>query len=330
VITPPTRDVPTTMKAVGLYDFGGPEVLQVLELAAPALTPEQVLVRVSAVPVNPTDLTFRRGGRAAQLADLPRPLIPGFDFAGSVAALGRSASGRIAVGDPVVGLAAPLRTGRGSYATFVAADERSVVRAPAGVGLSAASTLLLNALTAQVALDALEVRPGALILVTGAAGAVGGYVAQMAHQAGYRVIALARPSDRQALASWGVDWIFDRGRESVSDVGAMFGSTIDAAVDAADLQDQLLPLIKPGGRIASLKGWMPQKPSPDVRVVSIVGTDSATNTDLLASLVERAARQEIDLRVGATLPFTAASDAHRLVEHGGTRGRIVLDFSDHA
>ena len=248
------------MKAVGLFEFGDPDVLQVVDVPTPAVPEGAVLVQVDATPVNPTDLTFRRGGRVAQLENRPRPLIPGVDFAGHVAAVGPEASGRLRVGDPVLGIASPLGNWSGSYARFVLVDERSVVRAPAGVPLADASTLLLNAITARMALDALDVSRGQTVLITGAAG-----------------------------------------------------------------KEMIVPAVKIGGKIASLKFWRAEL--SDVKVVPILAPEQATNTAFLEDFVSSVSRGELDLRVSNRMPYTEAAKAHRLLEAGGVRGRIVLDFS---
>src|SRR5713101_770082 len=87
------------MKAIGLTEFGGPEVLTIVELPVPEPGPSQVRIRVHAAGVNPTDITFRSGGRAAQLAQYAAPYVPGVDAAGVVDKCGPD-SDRLAVGDP--------------------------------------------------------------------------------------------------------------------------------------------------------------------------------------------------------------------------------------
>ena len=312
------------MKAIGLYRFGGPDVLQVVDLPTRVPPVGAVLVRVAAAAVNPTDLTYRRGGRAAQLERRARPLIPGFDFAGRVEAIPAGSSSALRVGDPVVGLASPLGEWSGAYAAFVVADERSVVAAPAGVSLSNASTLLLNALTARVAIERLGLNGGASVLITGAAGAVGGYAVQVAHERGLRVVALASAQDSDVLRAWGADYVIARGPAAIAGVLELFPAGVDGVVDAADLQGGVVPAIKAGGSIASLKGWSGD--IPGISVVPISATVEATNTAILEELVQAAARRKIALRVSMRLPYTGAADAHRLLEEGGVRGRIVLEF----
>lgn len=312
------------MKAIGLYHFGGPDVLQVVDVPTPVVPTGSVLVRVAAAAVNPTDLTFRRGGRAAQLEQRTRPLIPGFDFAGHIAAVPAGSPLKLRVGDPVVGLASPLGDWNGAYASYVLADERSVVAAPAGASLSDASTLLLNALTARVAIEKLGLRGGASLLVTGAAGAVGGYAVQVAHERGLRVVAVASAQDSDLLTSWGADYVIARGPAAIAGIRELFPDGVDGVVDGADLRQSVAPAVKAGGSIASLKGW--SATLPDVAVVPIAATSEAANTGLLEELVRAAARRQIALRVSMRLPYTSAADAHRLLEEGGVRGRIVLEF----
>ncbi len=125
--------------------------------------------------MNPTDLTFRAGGRAAQLVDRPPPYVPGMDVAGIVDELGDFTDGRLAVGNPVIAYVIPMGPHGGAYAERIVVDEASVVPAPRGATLPEASTLLLNGITARLALDALALPSGAMVVVIGGAGAVGGY-----------------------------------------------------------------------------------------------------------------------------------------------------------
>jgi NADPH2:quinone reductase len=156
-----------TMKAIGLTEFGGPEVLTVIDLPEPEPGPGEVRIRIHAVAVNPTDITFRSGARAAQLADRAGPYIPGMDAAGVVDKLGEDGDGRLAVGDRVIAYVIPFGPHGGSYAEKVVVAAASAVPAPAGASFPEASTLLLNATTARLSLDALALPPGA----TMAAGA---------------------------------------------------------------------------------------------------------------------------------------------------------------
>src|SRR6266852_1928307 len=123
------------MKAIGLTEFGGPEVLHVVDLPESQPGPGEVRIRVHVVAVNPTDITFRTGGRAAQLAERPAPYVPGMDVAGVVDKLGEGTDGRLAVGDCVIAYVIPFGPHGGTYAEKIVLTEASVVPAPRGASL---------------------------------------------------------------------------------------------------------------------------------------------------------------------------------------------------
>ena len=193
------------MKAIGLTEFGGPEVLKVVDLPDPQPAPGEVRIRVHAAAVNPADITFRTGGRAAQLAEWSAPYIPGMDVAGIVDKLGEGTDGRLAVGDSVIAYVNPIGPHGGAYAEKVVVEEASVVHAPSGASFAEAATLLLNATTARLSLDALDLPSGSTVAVIGGAGAVGGYAIQLAKADGLAVLAVAASSDAalvRGLGAW--------------------------------------------------------------------------------------------------------------------------------
>lgn len=143
------------MKAIGSTTFGGPDVLRELELPTPEAGPGEVRIRVHAAAVNPTDALFRAGAYAARTTDVPPPYLPGMDAAGVIDQLGPGADGRLSVGQRVVALVMPTRPQGGAYAEQIVVPAESVVPAPAGTDHAEASTLLMNAATARLALDTL-------------------------------------------------------------------------------------------------------------------------------------------------------------------------------
>ncbi len=139
------------MRAIGLMSFGGPEVLQPVDIPLPEPGPGEVRIRVHAASVNPTDAIFRAGnGQARLLGDQPPPFVPGMDAAGIIDRIGPNNDAWLAVGDPVIALVLPAGPHGGAYADHIIAPSASVVRAPAGVCLAAAATVPLNGLTARV------------------------------------------------------------------------------------------------------------------------------------------------------------------------------------
>jgi NADPH:quinone reductase len=223
------------MKAIGLTEFGGPEVLKVVDLPEPEPGSGEVRIRVYAVAVNPTDITFRTGGRAAQLAARPTPYVPGMDVAGVVDKLGEGTDGRLAVGDRVIAYVIPFGPHGGSYAEKIVVPEPSVVPAPRGASLADASTLLLNATTARLSLDALGLAPGTTIAIVRGTGVVGGYAIQLAKADGLRVLTDAAPGDEELVRSLGADVVVERAREVASQIRRELPDGVIGLIDSAAL-----------------------------------------------------------------------------------------------
>ncbi len=315
------------MKAIGLTQFGGPEVLQVIDLPEPQPGPGEVRIRVHAVAVNPTDLTFRAGGRAAQLAGRPPPYVPGMDVAGVVDKLGAGTDGRLAAGDSVIAYVIPTGPHRGTYAEQVVVGEASVVPAPRGVAFPEASTLLLNAATARLSLDALALPQGTTVAVVGGAGAVGGYAIQLAKADGLTVLTDAAPADEALVRGLGADVVVDRGDEIGARIRGQLPAGVPGLIDGAALDARALPAVADGGGLVTLKGWTgPGERGIVIHPISSFG--SATDTALFDRLRSQAEEGILTLRVADVLPAKEAAEAHRRLAAGGVRGRLVLDFSE--
>jgi NADPH:quinone reductase-like Zn-dependent oxidoreductase len=316
------------MKAIGLRAFGGPEVLRLLDLPQPEPGAGEVRIRVLAAAVNPTDATFRSGaGQARLLGDRPPPWIPGMDAAGVIDKLGPETGGRLAEGDPVVALALPGGPHGGAYAEQIVVPAASAVRAPANADFAAASTLLLNGAAAQLALDALKLRPGQLLAVTGAAGSLGGYAVQLAKAAGLRVVADAAPADEELVRSLGADFVVGRGSHVAAAIRAVCPGGAAGLIDGAAQDAEVVPAIADGGGLATVRGW--NGPAErGIAVHPVVSTSAATDTMLLERLVRQAESGVLTLRVADVMPALDAPDAHRRLAGGGIRGRLVLDFAE--
>lgn len=314
------------MKAIGVMTFGGPEALRVVELPEPHVGAGEVRIRVHAAAVNPTDTLFRAGSQAARLTGRPAPYVPGMDVAGVIDELGTDTNDRLKVGDRVVAYVIPAGPHGGAYAEYVVMPAASVVLAPAGVDFPAASTLLLNGLTARLALDALALDSGQTLAVTGAAGAVGGYAIQLAKASGLSVIADASPSDQALVRSLGADYVLERGDTFAQGVRAIVPAGVPGLVDGAMLNNLALPAISDNGALAVIRGW----DGPTERHIAlhkISSTAFATNTALLNQLVREVEQGILTLRVAEVFPAAQAAEAHRRLEAGGVRGRLVLDFA---
>lgn len=178
----------TAMKAAFIERTGPPECIQFGDLPEPKLTPDQVLVRVGAVSVNPID-TYIRGG--ANYWELPKPFVIGCDLAGTVEKIGDQVRG-LAVGDRVWGSNQGLLGRQGTFAELCAVDAKWLYPTPSGVNDETAAATALVGITAHLGLTAkANLKPGQTIFVRGGAGGVGSMVVQMAKAIGAKVIATA-------------------------------------------------------------------------------------------------------------------------------------------
>jgi NADPH:quinone reductase len=312
------------MRVVGAMEYGGPEVLQLVEVPEPHAGPGQVRVRVHAAAVNPTDTYVGNGARAEmQKADAP-PYVPGMDAAGVLDEIGDGVETDVAVGDHVMAIVLP-RGSHGAYSEYLVLPGASVARVPAGASDAEASTLPMNGLTARLTLDLLALAPGQTLAVTGAAGCYGGYVVQLAKADGLRVVADASEADEQLLRDLGADAVVRRGDDVAARIREVVPEGVDGLADGSVQNERLLPAVKDGGGFATVRAWN----GPSERGITIhpVWVRSYLNEqaklDRLRQQVEEGA---VTLRVARTFPAAEAAAAHRQLAAGGTRGRLVLEL----
>ncbi|MGX7679290.1 NADP-dependent oxidoreductase [Jatrophihabitans sp. DSM 45814] len=311
------------MKAIGLWQFGGPEVLEEIDLPEPHAGPGQVRIRVQAAAVNPTDTGFRAGVSAKELASLERPYVPGMDAAGVIDEVGDGADWQL--GDKVMAIVRPFIALRGAYAEQIVVPSESVARAPANCDFISAATLPMNGLTARMALDMLALAPGQILGVTGAAGTLGSYVIQMAKAEGLQVIADSSEADEELVRGLGADHIVRRGPGVGELMRGIVPDGVDGLADGAVMDAAIVPAIKDGGGLAVVRGWGGE-PGRNITTHNVRVRNYATEQKRLDGLRQQVEDGVITLRVARTYPAKQAAEAHRQLEAGGTRGRIVLEF----
>lgn len=316
------------MKAVGVVEYGGPEALQVVELADPVVRPGTVRVRVHAAAVSPTDTFVRNGARAeAQKEAGPPPYVPGMDAAGVLEEIGEGVETDLRVGEHVMAIVVP-KGSRGAYSEQIVVPVGSVARVPKGATDVEASTLPMNGLTARLALDVLGLRAGQTLAVTGAAGAFGGYVVQLAKADGLTVVAdasSASSADEELVRALGADVVLPRGEGFAARVRERFPDGVDGAADGALLHAQLAPAVRDGGTVITVRGY--REPG-DRGVVfhPIMVSDYSRAGDKLDGLRQLAEEGKVTLRVAGSFPNEQAAETHRRLEAGGVRGRLVIEF----
>jgi NADPH:quinone reductase len=300
------------MHVAEVTEHGPPEVLRLVERPDPTPAPGEVVVRIRAANVNPTDVAVRSG-------DHPRspdpPFVPGWDLAGAVDAVGEGVEG-YSVGDRVVGMIPWGRIGGrvGAYAEVAAVEPTWLAPLNGDLDDAIAATLPLNALTARQALDLLAAPAGSTLLITGASGAVGGFATQLAVGDGYRVLAQASTGDEDWVASLGASEVVPRSTD-LSTIGP-----VDAVLDAVPLGHASTACLRDGGTAVFTRPPGVQ-PDRDVRFeVVLVQTDPNSLRWLTTDLVDGRLRT----RVAEVLPLADAARAHALNEAGGLRGKVVL------
>ena len=312
------------MRAVGLFTHGGPEVLEVVDVPEVHAGAGEVRIRVHAATVNPTDVGTRNGTRAEQQKADPPPYVPGMEAAGIIDEIGSGVPDRLKVGDAVIAIVVP-KGSHGAYREQIVLDARSVVRAPAGKTHPEAATLPMNGLTARLSLDLLGLSPGQVLAVTGAAGAYGGYVIQLAKTEGLTVIADASEQDETLVAALGADIVVRRGDDVASRIREHFPQGVDGLADGAVLNERVIPAVRDGGAFTSVRGFL-GAPQRDIRFTATLVRSYVQEWEKLDRLRQQVEDGVITLRLAEVYPPERAADAHRRLEAGGTRGRLVLEF----
>lgn len=312
------------MKAVGITEYGGPSVVSVVEVPEPHTSKGEVRIRVRAAGINPVDVMLRTGLLKDYYAQYEPPFIPGMDVAGVIDEVGEDVGGW-AVDQEVIALVDNAGN-YGGQAEYVVVPAASVAPKPEGASFAEAASFLMSALTAHVALDTLNLKPGQTLGVTGGAGAVGGYAIELAAQRNLEIIADAAEKDKELLESFGADIVVPRSDEPAKQFKQAAPEGLDAVIDGAVLLGAVVPAIREGGSIVILRGWEGEQPDRDIKIEHINVRGSKLDSATIGQLTEYAESNIISMRVAATFPIDEVAKAHELLEQGGVRGRVVLEF----
>jgi NADPH:quinone reductase-like Zn-dependent oxidoreductase len=308
-----------TMRAISQDVLGGPEVLKEIEVERPAPGPNQVLVRVRAAGVNPTDWKHREtGGFLGQ-----PPFVLGWDVSGVVEAVGIGVA-TFRPGDEVFGLL-PYPYGHGSHAEYVIAPVRALTHKPSLIDHTQAGALPLVSLTAwQALVENADLQPGQRVLIHAAAGGVGHVAVQIAKARGAYVIGTASAGKHEFLRELGVDETIDY-RET---------DFVDAVKDVDVVLDTLggettvrsLRVLRPGGVVVSIlpvgsEDFRTEAERLGVRGLRMLVDADRADMEAIAELVEAG---KLRPAIAGTFPLADAAEAHRLGDTGRTTGKLVL------
>ena len=296
------------MKAIQFTQFGGPEVLELVELDDPQPGPGQIRIRVRAVGVNPIDWKIRSG---AMGGDLPRQT--GVEVAGVVDALGDGVSD-VAVGDRVFASAA------GGAAELALSSFYAVI--PPSLDFVSAAALPVAVETAERTLGLLGVGPGQTLVINGASGAVGVAAIQFARERGARVIGTASPANQDYVRSFGAEPT-TYGDGLVARVRELAPNGVDRALDAAGggALPALVELTGSPERVVTIADY-PGAEATGVRFTSGGGDERATTA--LRDAAELVEAGRLTVPVAQTFPLQDIAEAQRISQSGHPRGKLVL------
>ena len=268
------------------------------------------LVRVRAASLGPWDLANANGAFAATGGSNGFPQVQGWDFAGE------TVDGR-----RVVGFVPQPWMAIGALAEQIAVPASILSPVPDPLGFPEASALPVCGLTARLLLDAAAVHDGDVVLVTGAAGMVGGFVGQLATGRGARVVAGLRSADVAEAGQLGAEMTFDTAGELASAIRGEWPEGVDACIDTVGLGADGLACVRDGGAfVTSVPTALPEA----AREISPQTVQVQPDADGLAELADLVAAGELTVRIAEVLPLERFRDAYGLVERGGLRGKIVL------
>ncbi len=302
-------------KAVRFDQYGGIDVLQVVDVERPIAGPGQVLVNVKAASINPGEASIRKG-LFANRWPATFPSGQGSDLAGIVAAVGEGVQG-FAVGDEVIG----FTNTRASQAEFVVVEARDLTQRPRNVSWEVAGSLFVAGTTAYAAIRAVGLKRGDTIAVSGAAGGVGSIVVQLAVREGAKVIGLASPAHHQWLSDHGV-------------IPVAYGEGVEERVRAAtdNHLDAFIDTFGAGYVELALKlGVRPERIDTIINFEAVTtygvkaeGNAQAASAVVLADLAQLIDQGELEIPIARVYPLAAVREAYRELEQRHTHGKIVL------
>ncbi len=331
------------MKAIQLWEFGGPEVLHYTEVPRPIVKADEVLVHVRAASLNPPDLYLRDGYRTLPpewRPDANFPLILGTDVSGVVVDKGHHVSG-VNMGDEIYSMVRfpqNLMKGSGTYAEYVCVPASELALKPKSINHVQAAGAPMSLLTAwQFLIEPEHDAPnpfqsfphravpleGRTVLVNGAAGGVGHLMVQIAKWKGARVIAVASGKHEAFLRELGANEFIDYTKVAVETVVREVDLTIDAV--GGSNMERFLRIIKPGGAMFLVNplGFSGQDEAAR-RNITVTSTQVRSNGKQLAEAGRLLGNGTLRVMIDSTWPMAKAAAAHERAAQGGIQGKVVL------
>ncbi|WP_330961936.1 NADP-dependent oxidoreductase [Photobacterium sp. 53610] len=313
-----------TCQQLAISAFGDANCLKLQSATLSAPQGEQVLVAIAFAGVNPIDAKTRAGlGWAAQQNKDKLPWVPGYDMAGTVLAVGEDVT-QWTIGQRVCGfIGFPLDGG--AYSEQILVEASSLSEVPDGVSLEQAAALPLAGQTAWQALEKASVKPKERVLILAGAGGVGHLAVQLAHVKGAEVLASCSAENLAFVAGLGAEAVNYQAGDLKTQI-----QPVDVLIDlvGGDVGIVALACVKPGGRVVTVPTITAEAVNASAKVAGLhaqgmlVSPSVTQNEHMLAML----AKGELRIHIAAQFPLQQGADAHRQIETGRTRGKVVLSI----
>lgn len=312
----------TTMQAIRVHQYGGPEQLVLERVTRPELQAGEVLVRIHAAGVLPAEWKVRRG-MFQRFLPVSFPYIPGSAFAGMVEQTGPGVAG-FEPGQAVFG-----RSNNGTYAEYTTASVDTIAVKPAGLGFDEAAAISGGATVAWAALfENGALQAGQRVLILGAAGGVGSFAVQFARWKGARVIGTTSTANLEFVRSLGAETVIEYTGTPFEQIVHDVDLVLDT-VGGETLQ-RAMEVVRPGGVLVSLlePPSQEQARARGIRAMHNTVTQPFPSSDLLRTIAELIVGGQISVTLGPVFRLREVARAHELSQRGHGRGRIVLHVSE--
>jgi NADPH:quinone reductase-like Zn-dependent oxidoreductase len=306
------------MKAVRIYEHGGPEKLILEDIPVPEPAPNEVLVKVFATAVNPVDWKIREGERKEKFPSA-LPLTLGWDLSGVVEKCGSDAK-KFKAGDEVYGR--PFPTKNGAYAEYIVVTENEINYKPKTIDHVNAAAVPLTGLTAwQGLFDKGRLQPGQKVLIHAASGGVGIFAVQLAKWKGAYVIGTASKDNLGFVKELGADEVIDykneKFDEKLKDIDLVYDTV------GGDTQLRSFAVLKNGGRLITTVKIENEAAAKDKNIVAESYT-AQSYPDQLAAIAELIDSKIVTITIAKIFSLANAADAQNLSQHGHPRGKVII------
>lgn len=314
-----------TMKAVRIHAFGDVDVLKYEDVERPEPQAGEVLVRVRAAAINPVDTFSRRYPVAFTTGVTGLPYILGWDISGEVVALGEDVT-QFAVGDEVYGMPRFPAEAK-AYSQYITAPVADLARKPQNMTHQEAAGVPLAALTAwQSLFEIAHLQAGQTVFISGGSGGVGHFAIQLARWKGAQVITTTSTRNVDFVRSLGADVVIDYTQQAITDVAKDVDVVLDT-VGGDELTDAF-KVVRSGAVVVSLPGHrgvgeVGERLAPQYGVSFVLPLVHPSG-EQMAELAQLAEAGQLKIHVDAVFPLEDVAQAHKLIEGGHVRGKLVL------